>query len=198
MYDVLPSFILGFHGCDQAVAEAVFSGKAALKKSQNAYDWLGHGVYFWENNPQRALDYAAELRDRPRKTGARVKIPAVVGAVIDLGRCLNLLDHQMIGMVKDAHRGLLSAFAAAQAKPPENRGGVDLLQRFLDCAVLEHLHTTREEDDLPTFDTVRGVFVEGDRIYATAGFYEKSHIQVCVRDLRCIKGYFRVLADPKE
>lgn len=42
----------------------------------------------------------------------------------------------------------------------------------------------------------RGVVVEGKRIYPNAGFHEKSHIQVCVRNLRCIKGYFRVLPDP--
>ncbi len=29
----------------------------------------------------------------------------------------------------------------------------------------------------------------------TAGFYTKNHIQLCVRNPDCIKGYFRPLAD---
>jgi len=62
MYDVLPSFVLGFHGCDEALAERVFAGKATLQASQNDYGWLGHGIYFWENNPERAMDYARLLK----------------------------------------------------------------------------------------------------------------------------------------
>lgn len=140
------------------------------------------------------MDYAEVLRRRPRKSGARIKKPAVVGGVIDLGRCLNLLDQDMIALVKNAHQEFNAALNAADVEPPRNKGGSDLLQRFLDCAVLQHLHTTREGASLP-FDTVRGVFVEGEPIYPSAGFHEKSHIQVCVRNIRCIKGYFRVLPE---
>jgi hypothetical protein len=154
-------------------------------------------VYFWENNPQRALDFAARLRDRRGKGRAKIGKPAVVGAVIDLGRSLNLLDHQMIGLVKDAHDDLLRIFSAAKERPPHNTGGPDLLQRFLDCAVVEHLHRGRAKLELPAFDTVRGVFIEGEPIYPGAGFYARSHIQVCVREARCIKGYFRVLGEAR-
>ena len=52
------SFVLGYHGCDRKVGEAVLAGKKELKQSKNEHDWLGHGIYFWENNPQRALDWA--------------------------------------------------------------------------------------------------------------------------------------------
>ncbi len=46
--------VVGYHGCDAAVAERVLAGKTDLKISTNAYDWLGAGVYFWEHGPQRA------------------------------------------------------------------------------------------------------------------------------------------------
>jgi len=29
-----------------------------LKASENGHDWLGVGAYFWENNYERALDFA--------------------------------------------------------------------------------------------------------------------------------------------
>jgi hypothetical protein len=70
------------------------------------------------------------------------------------------------------------------------RGSHDLLLRHLDCAVAETLHQLRERQDLPPYDTVRGVFWEGREIYPSAGFREKNHIQICVRNPSCIKGFF--------
>lgn len=40
------------------------------------------------------------------------------------------------------------------------------------------------------YDSVRGVFLEGGELYPDAGFREKNHIQICVRNNNCIKGFF--------
>jgi hypothetical protein len=32
----------------------------AFKPSNNDYDWLGPGIYFWEANPLRGLEFAEE------------------------------------------------------------------------------------------------------------------------------------------
>ena len=38
-YEVYPSFVLGFHGCDRAIGEAVLSGAIPhLAPSRNDYD----------------------------------------------------------------------------------------------------------------------------------------------------------------
>ena len=60
LYRWQPSFVLGFHGTDKSVVDAVVAqpGKG-LKKSENKTEWLGQGVYFWEHDPARALDWAA-------------------------------------------------------------------------------------------------------------------------------------------
>jgi hypothetical protein len=185
------SFILGYHGCDRKVAERVFVGKAALAPSRNDYDWLGDGIYFWEHNAQRAFEFAAEVARRPHPSGQKIKSPAVVGAVIDLGFCLNLLDSRSIAMVTAAYQELVESFAAAGTPLPHNTGGHDLFRRHLDCAVLRTLHQTREDNEEEPFETVRAAFIEGEPLYENAGFAAKSHIQICVRDLRCVKGYFR-------
>jgi hypothetical protein len=185
------SFILGYHGCDRRVAERVFAGKEALKPSHNDYDWLGDGVYFWEHNARRAFDFADEISRRPRHSGQRVKEPTVVGAVIDLGFCLNLLDSRFIKLVRQAHEELVLACDLGGVELPTNSGGTDLLKRSLDCAVIRTLHSMREENEEQPFQTVRAVFVEGEALYENAGFAARSHIQICVRDIRCIKGYFR-------
>jgi hypothetical protein len=50
-YKNLPAFVLGFHGCDAAVADKVIAGKAHLEPSNKPHDWLGSGAYFWEGSP---------------------------------------------------------------------------------------------------------------------------------------------------
>src|SRR5438270_517513 len=81
--------VVAYHGCDAAVAARVLVGKAGLTFSANSYDWLGKGIYFWEHGPQRAYEWALE---RARLSKAKVNKPAVLGAKINLGVCLDLLD----------------------------------------------------------------------------------------------------------
>jgi hypothetical protein len=189
IYSRLPSFILGFHGCDAALAERVIAGRAQLKFSRNEYDSLGSGIYFWEHSPLRAMEWARELR----RLG-KVRRPAVVGAVIDLGECLNLLDRRYIDVVKVAHGRLVSACQIGGAPLPANRrirGRSDLLLRNLDCATINTAHELRREGGLPPFDSVRAAFIEGEPLYPNAGFNDRNHIQICVCNADAIKGYFR-------
>jgi hypothetical protein len=187
-YSILPSFVLGFHGCDLAVARRVVAKQEQLRFSENVYDWLGSGIYFWENSPERALEWASLLRKRKR-----VKQPAVIGAVIDLGQCLDLLDRSNIKMVRLAYEELVAASQQTGAQLPANRPlkkSRDLLLRDLDCAVINTLHQLNVNRGLPSYDSVRAVFVEGEPIYSTSAFHDRNHIQICVRNLACIKGYF--------
>jgi hypothetical protein len=91
------------------------------------------------------------------------------------------------------YHGCDRRLAENQMPLPRNTGGSDLLERNLDCAVLRTLHQRREEAGVTLFQTVRAAFVEGNPLYENAGFSSKNHIQICVRDQRCIKGYFRPL-----
>jgi hypothetical protein len=183
--------VLGYHGCDRSVADALIAGDE-FQHETNDWDWLGSGAYFWQANPLRGLEYAYELRANPRRTGGLVKEPAVVGSVIDLGFCLDLTSSMGIRAVAASHESFVRFCAAEGRALPTNKGGPDRLMRNLDCAVINHLHRARKEGGLTAFDTVKGVFQEGRPIYRDAGFREKTHIQICVRNPNCIKGVFRV------
>ncbi|MBP3885685.1 MAG: hypothetical protein J6D54_12235 [Olsenella sp.] len=191
MYGKLPNLVLGFHGCDQSVRDEVVSNGTHLKPSTNDYDWLGSGAYFWEQNYERAMQWAQEQCDR-----GRIEKPAVIGAVIDLGNCLNLTDSYYIGLVEDEYKLLADDIELSDEELPRNTVGNDLLLRRLDCYVIEHLHERIEhsiKNDIPTvapFDSVRGLFSEGAPLYENAGFKSKTHVQICVRNPNCIKGYF--------
>lgn len=67
----------------------------------------------------------------------------------------------------------------------------DFVKRYLDCAVITHLHKMREEENEPHFDTVRSPFVEGKPLYPGAGIMQKTHIQICVCNPDKIVGYFK-------
>lgn len=63
--------------------------------------------------------------------------------------------------------------------------------RHLDCAVIELHHYWNEKHmKQQAYDSVRGVFQEGKEAYPGAGFKEKSHIQISIRNPNCIKGFF--------
>ncbi len=185
------SLVLGYHGCDQKVADDVVSGRVELRASRNDYDWLGEGSYFWEDSYDRAHRWA---REESRKSGSRVTKPAVLGAVIDLGNCLNLIDSDHLSLVRAAHAAYLDLCRASESPPAENKGR-DFRQRYLDRAVFETLHRLREREETPAFDTVRAFFVEGQPLYANAGLRDLDHIQICVRNPRRIVGYFHPRSD---
>ncbi len=119
----------------------------------------------------------------------------MVGAVIEPGLCLDLTTSMGIRAVAATHEDFLDYCKQAGIDPPKNTGGRDFLFRKLDCAVINHLHNIRVAAGLPPFDVVKAVFIEGSRIYPESGFFEKTHIQLCVRNFACIKGVFRVSED---
>jgi hypothetical protein len=188
------TFVLGYHGCDRDVGESLIAGTPFIA-SENDYDWLGPGVYFWEANPRRGLEFAQELQRWRKGKASEIKEPFVVGAVIEMGFCLDLTTSTGIQAVVATHQDFLDFCSKVNADVPVNAGGRDLVFRKLDCAVIGHVHKIRQAAGLQAFDTVKGVFLEGDRIYPESGFFEKTHIQLCVRDLTCIKGVFRVPED---
>jgi hypothetical protein len=188
MYPSRPGLIIGFHGCDEPVRNAIASGNTMLKASQNGHDWLGFGFYFWENNYDRALDFAIHPPGKKQ-----IKTPAVLGAVIDLEFCLDLMETKFIRLVKESYDNLRSSSCTLHKKLPENKkagNSRDLLLRDLDCAVIENLHHQRNRENEKAFDSARGLFIEGDPIYEEAGFHEKTHVQICIRNPNCIKGFF--------
>lgn len=191
-----PGTIYGFHGCDRLVGEAVLASHTRhLKTSSNDYDWLGHGIYFWESSPERALEFARDAKNRRKISRGRIHTPYAVGAVIELGNCLNLLDHSGLMEMRAAHQMLRTLTEAEGRRLPVNKvkdtSGA-FLMRALDCAVLEYLHRVRLRSNLPAYDSVAGALWEGSDLYDDAGITDKNHMQICIRSRECIKGYFRV------
>ncbi|MFN0080722.1 MAG: hypothetical protein ACKVY0_29995 [Prosthecobacter sp.] len=178
------SLVIGYHGCDLKLAKRLAAGGINLAPSRNLYDWLGNGQYIWEYSLERGWQWALEAA----KDG-RIKTPAVVGIVVDLGNCLDLVDAEALQIVRDAYQRYQQLCQLSGSNEERNRGP-GFRARYLDCMVFETLHAWRQEQGLPPFDTVRGFFVEGSELYPGAGLRDRDHIQICVRNPQCIKGYF--------
>jgi hypothetical protein len=177
--------VLGYHGCDAMVAERVLAGHAFVS-SANDYDWLGRGVYFWEHGPDRALRFA---QDQLRR--GKVSEPVVVGALLQLGTCLDILDTRHTARLAEGYH-LWAGLRRASGLPlPKNTGSPPYYKlRRLDAALLNWFLDHLGQHGV-AFDSVRGAFAEGDPICPGSGIYQEHHIQIAVRNPACILGVFR-------
>ncbi len=177
--------VIAYHGCDTATAEEILAG-GTFKKSQNNYDWLGEGIYFWEFGADRAVQFAEF-----QKGMGKVKTPAVVGAILQLGECFDLMDTRFTRDLAKAYAAFKKVKALAKEPLPKNKGKTpDKKLRHRDCAVLNFYLTALAEEGL-RYDTVRCAFVEGGPAFPGSGIRSESHIQIAVRNPACVVGVFR-------
>jgi hypothetical protein len=174
-----PGLILGYHGTDLDTAEKVIHGKGLqqLWASEKDFDWLGRGIYFWENSQRRAEAWALE------------RFPTtwtVIGAVIQLGVCLDLLDQKYCDLVDTAAKQMTEDYTLQGIDLPGNKGKA---HRY-DCALLEYMKTGKPELFGGPYDSARAAFVEGKPIAGISAFHHQTHIQLAVYNPNCIKGYF--------
>lgn len=118
------------------------------------------------------------------------KKPAVVGSLIHLGNCFDLLDTRHTSILPIAFESFCAYLNTIRKTLPENSDDPDQLRRSRDCAVINWLLSQLETEGT-MFQSVRGVFQEGHPAFAGSGIRLKSHIQIAVRDPACIVGYFR-------
>jgi hypothetical protein len=136
MYDVKPNLVIGFHGCERSIRDQLLNKPNEIIYSRQPYDWLGHGMYFWENNYTRAFQWA---EDKMRR-GA-IQNPAVIGGVLYLDYCCDFLDAKYIQMLKVHHKAMADFHKAGGKEMPQNKDlpqdkHKDKILRELDCASL--------------------------------------------------------------
>jgi hypothetical protein len=180
--------VVGYHGCRRDFARELVAGRVSIaewKQSQNEYDWLGAGVYFWEHAPGRAWQWAHE------HFGAD---GAVVAAEVHLGHCLDLADTGFTDLLRSAYEDMVRVYEQRGLKLPRNRGR-DFKLRNLDRLVIDQLADTAASLGI-YYQTVRCPFEEGESVYEGAMFKTQTHVQVAVRDKACIVS--RVFRVPPE
>lgn len=164
------SAVVGYHGTSRAQLPRLLAGDIDLRT--RSYDWLGAGLYFWQDMPWRAQEWA----DERYGTDA-----AVVVSRISLDRCVDLLNPHWQRVVAEADRQYVEDCYLADRQPPSNRGG----NRARDCATV-NWYCDRIAARGGTVFSVRAIFQEGEPIFPESQIYSRSHVQVAVRDPRVI------------
>src|ERR1700744_3150654 len=140
MYNNRPNLMLGFHGCDESIRDHLVNNPNSIKKSEETYDWLGNGFYVWENNYDRALQWAKDKKKRGTLT-----TPSVLGVIYQLDHCLDFTDSAYIKLITQYYSIMKDDFSELGRELPKNKDlpkdqHHDLILRELDCSVIQYLH----------------------------------------------------------
>jgi hypothetical protein len=163
---------IGYHGTSRTVAQIVL--RDGFRFSRNAYDWLGDGVYFFQDAPNRAREWAAQ---RYGSDGV------VIRSVIRLEDCLDLLDIQWNVFLEAAYTSLVDIAQQAGAQLPRQTSGAHRLDR----AVVNHAVSFLAAQQGMPVRAVRGVFGGGQPVFPGSAILDRAHVQIAVRDASSIE-----------
>ncbi len=166
-----PLRVIGYHGTSVRAARSIL--RRGFRLSRNEYDWLGDGVYFFQDAPARARDWA---------TVGFGSDAAVIRSVIRLEDCMDLLDIEWFEVLSAAYTSLLAAAEEArQPLPRQTRGAHRIDRQLINYAV-----ETLEQGGF-TIRAVRAAFTEGRPLYPGSALFDRAHVQIAVRDLSIIE-----------
>ena len=110
--------------------------------------------------------------------------------------CATFIFQTSPSILKNGYEILCLRCKALDVELPQNKPSLkskDILVRNLDCAVIQQIHDYNKDNGRVPFDSVRGIFTEGEPVYPGSAFLEKTHVQLCICNPNCIKGYFAPL-----
>lgn len=186
-----PLPVIGFHGTTLENAENITLEN--FTPSESPIEWLGHGIYFWQDNPLRAFYWAARNSDK-----SSYEELAIVQVRLNLANCLDLLDQYWQRYLRIAFDEYINSTDEAKSQHPyvplrkaddktlfsvdENWKPTWLGHGFnsLDCEVVNTAYLLSQTWGTE-FNSVRGVFFEGQPIYPASHFFNRSHAQICVK-----------------
>jgi hypothetical protein len=195
---------IGYHGTTLAAAVRILMRVDTNEywlRSRNEYDWLGDGIYFFQDAPLRALLYAEK-----KASSQAGEEPAIIAARFKLETCLDLLDVGATNYLRKIHEASSEADQpplpsqrriSILHKPRENivvgRGRstrITLARRhLLDRVIVNRTVMAVQQKFRRKVDAVRCAFVDGRPPYPTSWLYDLAHVQVCVRSVRkCLIG----------
>jgi hypothetical protein len=179
--------VVGYHGTRQSIALAIVQRRQEFEPSQNDSDWLGQGIYFWEHAPQQAWRWANQLKEKNRWN----EPVAVLGSMIRLGYCFDLLDPANVKALEGFYHNYRETRQALGLAVPKNVRSA----KRLDCAVFQYAYKATELEG-KRIDSSRVVYVPTDnrkRVWPGSWIVRDAHIQICIRNPRCILGTWLVL-----
>jgi hypothetical protein len=166
--------IYGYHGTSQTKAASILTN--GFRASDNDYDWLGTGIYFFQDAPLRAKQWATQ--QHPEN-------PAVIRSLIRLENCIDLLDIGWQPLLKNVYNSYVEQYRAINRPLPKQNPDRSKAHR-LDCAFFNYSIEFIALQGQP-IDSVRAAFMEGDRLFPNSAIFELAHVQIAIRNPALIK-----------
>ena len=171
--------VYGYHGTSQTKAASIL--KNGFLASDNDYDWLGTGIYFFQDAPMRAKQWAIE--QHPNE-------PAVICARIQLDNCIDLLDIQWFPVLKNIYNSFDDQYRSANRPLPKQNPSRSKAHR-LDCAFFNFASQLISNDE-QTVECIRAVFVEGESLFPDSAIFDLAHAQIVVKNPALITKYYLI------
>ena len=185
-----PHLIRGFHATSRESAKGIFS--EGFKPSNNDHDWLGPGIYFFQDTIEGTRNWAKNERK-----GGPITDLEIIGADIEYAGFVDLVEFgwgdvltSYYEMLKKRHSK--EFLEVSKKQKPYIPGESSNLAHPLDCYVIRYavgvLNKKRDEK----VKAVRGVFLEGEPLYDGSHLLSRTHIQIAVIDATAIVDYWLV------
>lgn len=145
----------GYHGTTIKAAVDIKSHLNFEREDQD-WHWLGYGIYFWQDTPLRAWEWAEHKVREDLKNGKHSE-PAVISASIDLSKCLDMLDTRFWPLVDSAWTNVAEFYASLGEPAPQQIGP---LEAFSYAALSRVIETSGSSG--------RSIFVEKEILEAFA------------------------------
>jgi hypothetical protein len=164
----------GYHGTSLDSATTIL--RSGFEASDNDYDWLGKGIYFFQDAPQRAWEWATE----------RYSNPAVIGASIEMHRFIDLLDIGWFEILNQSYRLFVDEHLRTGRRIPSQSRASGA--HWLDCALINYaIEEVIGVGDNHNIYGVRAAFVEGAPVFENSALFNRAHVQIGVRNPSAIK-----------
>ena len=155
-----PLRVYGYHGTTIRRAGAAL--RNGFRSSRNDYDWLGDGVYFFQDAPRRAWEWATA------RYGANA---AVIRSVIRLEGHMELIDTGWFDHLDATYTALLELARRTNLPLPRQTAGALRIDR----EVFNHTVDIFATNGIRV-RAIRGVFVEGIPLFPGSAIHSRAHI----------------------
>ena len=152
----------GFHGTNSESANSILSSNTFLD-SQDEEEWLGTGVYFFEDDVQQAVNYIYKAK--------RVVNFKIIQADINTNKLLNLVDTKTYEQFESFAKKFQNRYKTRKDYSK---------RKLINAVILDAMYK------LEPYEVVRAVFPVPKTKYAPRTNIQPVQIQVCVRKHDCI------------
>jgi hypothetical protein len=166
----IPITARGYHGTTMDAAEKILAQKN-FEREDRDWHWLGCGIYFWQDAPLRAWQWAERKAKELTRDGSKAE-PAVVSANIELGCCLDMLDVGSWPLIDIAWKKVSEQFEADGKAVPRQVGPVEAFSCAAVSKAISHCKANNHTLTIPM--NVLAIFMpeayeEIERFYSKEG-----------------------------